>query len=74
MDPTRHLSHIVTSYQKGDQLAVRSNEDHLLTYEEFINRCTTRGYNTFELGKLYEVDVTDYSKVNYSEWLEEIRE
>lgn len=74
MDPSRHLSHIVTSYQKGDQLADRSNADHLLTYEEFINRCTTRGYDTFELGKLYEVDVTDYSKVNYSELLEEIRE
>ncbi|MEH7309009.1 AAA family ATPase [Neobacillus drentensis] len=73
LDPTRHLSHIVTSYQKGDQLADRSKADQLLPYEEFINRCTTRGYDTFELGKLYEVDVTDYSKVNYSEWLEEIK-
>jgi len=43
-----------------------------LTYEEFIKRCTTRGYNTFELGKLYELDVTDYSKVNYSKLLEDI--
>jgi predicted kinase len=72
LDPTRHLSHIVTSYKKGDHLANRSNADNLLTYEEFINRCTTRGYDTFELGELYEVDVSDYTKVNYSRLLEDI--
>ncbi|PKG21598.1 AAA family ATPase [Niallia nealsonii] len=73
LDPTRHLSHIVTSYKKGDHLANRSNADNLLTYEEFIKRCTTRGYDTFELGKLYEVDVSDYTKVNYCKLLEDIR-
>jgi predicted kinase len=73
MDPTRHLSHIVTSYKKGDHLANRSNADNLLNYEEFIKRCTTRGYDTFELGKLFEVDVSDYTKVNYSRLLEDIR-
>lgn len=73
LDPTRHLSHIVTSYQKGQNLADRSKADHLLTYEEFISRCTTRGYDTFELGKLYEVDVTDYSKVDYPKLLEDIK-
>ncbi|MFJ7512357.1 AAA family ATPase [Peribacillus simplex] len=72
LDPTRHLSHIVTSYKKGDHLANRSNADNLLIYEEFINRCTTRGYDTFELGKLYEVDVSDYTKVNYSRLFEDI--
>jgi predicted kinase len=72
LDPTRHLSHIVTSYKKGDHLANRSNADNLLTYEEFINRCTTRGYDTFELGELYEVDVSNYTKVNYSRLLEDI--
>ncbi|WP_148359448.1 AAA family ATPase [Peribacillus simplex] len=72
LDPTRHLSHIVTSYKKGDHLANRSKADNLLIYEEFINRCTTRGYDTFELGKLYEVDVSDYTKVNYSRLLEDI--
>jgi predicted kinase len=72
LDPTRHLSHIVTSYKKGDHLANRSNADNLLTYKEFIKRCTTRGYDTFELGRLYEVDVSDYTKVNYSRLLEDI--
>ncbi|MGE8204748.1 AAA family ATPase [Heyndrickxia sp. NPDC080065] len=73
LDPTRHLSHIVTSYKKGDYLADRSKADNLLTYEEFIKRCTTRGYETFVLGKLYEVDVTDYTKVDYFKLLEDIR-
>ena len=73
LDPTRHLSHIVTSYKRGNHLTNRSNADNLLTYEEFITRCTTRGYDTFELGKLYEVDVSDYTKVNYSKLLEDIQ-
>ncbi|MEK5266581.1 AAA family ATPase [Weizmannia sp. FSL W8-0401] len=74
LDPSRHLSHIVTCYHKGDELADRTNADNLLTYEEFIKRCTTRGYDTFELGKLYEVDVTDLSKVNYTKLLEELKQ
>jgi predicted kinase len=73
LDPSRHLSHIVTSYQKGDLLTDRNNADNLLTYEEFFKRCTTRGYDTFELGKLFEVDVTDFTKVNYSKLMEEVR-
>lgn len=73
LDASRHLSHIVVSYQKGDQLENRSNADNLLTYEEFIKRCTTRGYDTFKLGKLLEVDVTNFSRVNYFNLLEGIR-
>lgn len=73
LDSERHLSHIVSSYKKGDHLADRSTADNLLSYEKFVKRCTTRGYDTFELGKLYEVDVTDYSKVNYFELFKDIR-
>ncbi|PMC35764.1 kinase [Bacillus sp. UMB0899] len=73
LDPTRHLSHIMNSYKKGDHLPNRRNADNLLTYEEFINRCTTRGYETFELGKLYEMDVSDFTKVNYSMLVEDLR-
>ncbi|WP_420489963.1 AAA family ATPase [Neobacillus vireti] len=72
LDPSRHLSHIVTSYKRGDHLADRSRADNLLTYEEFIKRCITRGYDTFQLGKLFEVDVTDFNKVDYSKLLEDI--
>lgn len=73
LDESRHLSHIVTSYQKGDQLKDRHTADHLLTYEEFVRRCTTRGYETFKLGRLFEVDVTDFSRVNYFNLIEAIR-
>lgn len=73
LDSSRHLSHIVTSYRKGDQLRDRSNADDLLTYEEFIKRCTTRGYDVFKMGKLFEVNVTDFSRVNYFNLLEGIR-
>ncbi|MFB6469049.1 AAA family ATPase [Cytobacillus sp. Hz8] len=73
LDPARHLSHIVTSYKKGNYLADRSKADNLLTYEEFIKRCTTRGYDTFELGKLFEVDVTDFTKVDYSKLVKDIK-
>lgn len=73
LSDSRHLSHIVTSYQKADQLKNRSSADNLLSYEEFIRRCTTRGYETFKLGKLFEVEVTDFSKVNYFNLMEAIR-
>lgn len=72
LDATRHLSHIVNTYKKGDILQNREDADNLLTYEEFIRRCTTRGYDSFELGELFEVDVTDYATVDYSALLESV--
>ncbi|AYV68059.1 MULTISPECIES: AAA family ATPase [Niallia] len=72
LDPTRHLSHIVNSYKKGDYLTNREKADNLLTYEEFIERCKTRGYNTFNLGRLFEVDVTDYTNVNYTDLIDNV--
>ncbi len=65
LDDTRHLGHILTSYHKNDSIISRENADNLLDYKEFIRRCTTRGYDKFSLGTLYELDVTDFSKVNY---------
>lgn len=41
-----------------DTPAVRQHAPDLLTREVFWDRCTTRGYDTFELGPLYELDVT----------------
>lgn len=74
LDTSRHLSHIMTTYHKGDVLENREKADNLLTYEEFISRCTTRGYDTFEMGAIYEIDVTDYTKVDYSSLLKKIKE
>lgn len=71
LDGTRHLGHILKSYNR--ESAVNHNEaDNLLDYEEFVFRCKTRGYEKFSLGTLYEIDVTDFSKVNYKWILDEL--
>lgn len=67
LDSSRHLSHIMSHYHKGDILEDRSSADLLVSYEEFMDRCKNRGYGEFVIGDLYEVDVTDYSKIDYNE-------
>ncbi len=63
LDPERHLSHIMNVYHKGDEVEDRTKADNLLSYEEFIRRCTTRGYEKFSLGQLIEVDATDFAQI-----------
>ncbi|TDW16398.1 putative kinase [Breznakia blatticola] len=63
----RHLGHVMNSYHKGDVLNDRSQADALLTYDVFIDRCKNRGYDTFQLGQLVELDVTDYNKIEYKQ-------
>lgn len=71
MDINRHLGHILKEYHQG--ITITHNEaDNLVDYDEFIRRCTTRGYDTFSLGTLFEIDVTDFSKVNYKQLIENI--
>lgn len=69
LDDTRHLGHIVNSYHKGMKLRCHDEADNLLEYEEFIRRCTTRGYESFALGDTIEMDVSDFSKVDYTDLL-----
>lgn len=65
LDPKRHLGHLVSSYHKGDTCTDRRYADSLVDRETFFERCTNRGYDQFSLGSLYEVDVSDFNKVNY---------
>ncbi|PHP53575.1 AAA family ATPase [Actinomyces ruminis] len=65
LDPSRHLGHIVDRYHRGDSLPDRSQASGLLSREEFYRRCTTRGYDTFRLGDLLEVDATDLEAVDH---------
>lgn len=67
LDESRHLSHIMSYYHKGDILKNRSKADLLLSYEEFMSRCKNRGYGEFSIGNLLEVDVTNYESINYEE-------
>ena len=57
--------------QKRD-LDPKRHLSHLVTYDIFMDRCKNRGYGTFELGHLIEVDVTDFSKIDYPALIKEL--
>ena len=65
LDDTRHPGHIAGSFHKGDILQSRDEQPCMVGYEEFINRCTNRGYGTFALGMVFELNVTDFSRTDY---------
>lgn len=66
LDVTRHPGHIAGSYHKGDIVQNRDDQPCMVGYEEFMNRCKNRGYGSFALGTVLELDVTDFSRVDYS--------
>ena len=68
----RHLSHIMTHYHFGDILDNRELADNQITKVEFQTIIDARNYNHFELGKLFEFNVSDFSKVDYSSVLDYI--
>lgn len=72
LDHARHLGHILLCYHKEATNVNHEEADNLVDYEEFIKRCTIRGYDEFSLGNLIEIDVTDFSLVNYDRLLEKI--
>ena len=65
LDASRHLGHIVKKYHKGICLKCHEEADNLLDYDEFIQRCTCRGYGTFALGTTLQLDVTDFATAPY---------
>lgn len=73
MKADRHIGHMVSSYHKGDVLKNNNTADYLITYDDFIEICKNRGYNSFSLGYLIEVDVTDFDKVDYDKVIKEIQ-
>lgn len=70
----RHLSHIMSHYHFGDKLDDRSKADNHITRDAFLDIVTQRAYNQFQLGKLFELDVTDFSKVDYPAFINELVE
>ena len=72
LDQLRHLGNMMNHYHKGDFLKDRTKADSILSYEEFFDRCTTRGYDTFTLGKTYEIDVSDFARVDYNDIIKKI--
>lgn len=73
VEESRHLSHLMTYYQADDELLDRTKADNHILKEEFATIIAGRRYNEFYLGTLYEVDVTDFSKVNYNSLLQKIK-
>ncbi|PXZ05306.1 kinase [Gilliamella apicola] len=69
----RHLSHIMTHYHYGDELADRNLADDLITKEKFYQICHDRQYDKFALGTLFEMNVDDFSKVNYADLLNKLK-
>lgn len=74
LDASRHLGHILKEYHKGIQLTSHEEADNLLDYDEFIQRCTCRGYGTFALGTPLQLDVTDFATAPYGELMIRINE
>lgn len=74
LDASRHLGHILKEYHKGIQLTSHEEADNLLDYDEFIQRCTYRGYGTFALGTTLQLDVTDFATAPYDELMIRINE
>lgn len=66
LDSSRHPSHLLYRYYPGDTIEDRSKAEGFLSYDIFTDRCKNKGYGEFELGKLIELDVTDFSKADYS--------
>ena len=74
LDTSRHLGHILKKYHKGICLKCHEEADNLLVYDEFIQRCTCRGYGTFALGTTLQLDVTDFATDPYGELMIRINE
>ena len=74
LDTSRHLGHILKKYHKGICLKCHEEADNLLDYDEFIQRCTCRGYGTFALGTTLQLDVTDFATDPYGELMIRINE
>lgn len=65
-EPSRHLSYIVSSYHDGDVLERREDADNHITKKEFKEIINKRKYNEFSLGRLLEIDTTDFNRVDYN--------
>ncbi|AEB06242.1 hypothetical protein Corgl_0115 [Coriobacterium glomerans PW2] len=62
---SRHLGHLVTRYHAGDVLSDRTQADDLVDLETFLDRCASKGYDRFKLGRLIEIDATYVDRIDY---------
>lgn len=69
----RHRGHIFSHYHKGDEDTDRSAADDLVTFAHFEARARNRGYFSFRLGDLLEIDVTSFETARYEEKLQTLK-
>lgn len=65
LSQSRHLGHLMSHYHKGDYLGDRRKADALVTPELLRDRCICKGYGSFQMGDLVEVDATDIGSVDH---------
>ncbi|GGP11077.1 AAA family ATPase [Oceanobacillus neutriphilus] len=65
LEDSRHPGHLLTAYHRGEVLSEDLRKNNVLEYNEFIERCKTRGYDRFSLGYLYEMNVSDFADIDY---------
>lgn len=67
--PTRNKGHIMSSYH-GHEFYTKDN--YPLSRDKYKRNCINGGYDKFEFGKLLEVDVTEYDKIDYNKIDEQV--
>lgn len=70
----RHLGHLVSHYRRGDVLEDRTTADRLVDFATLEGRCVSKGYGTFCLGSLIEIDATDIAHVDFDAPLDRLGE
>ena len=53
---------------------VISTNDAILSFDEFKEFCIKRDYIGFQLGKLIELDVNDFTQIDYMQFIGEIQD
>lgn len=71
-EPDRHLNYITDHYHYGDILEGRPKGMNHTTKEISKKIITDRKYSEFQLGALYEFDITDYTQVDYALLLDKL--
>lgn len=71
--PGRHAGHLASAWKPDGQAIFISKKDSQLNFEDFCHFCAQRGYADFSLGKLFEIDVNDFSHINYDSILAAIQ-
>lgn len=69
IEEPRHLGLMMNHYHRGDSLPDKNAADGLPSFEVFKNRAEERGYQTFVVGSLIRLNVSDYSQIDYDQFI-----